>query len=135
MNIDLLTRVRDHILERPRRFTMGHWIQRKTEHTRRYVGDDGRLERFAPCGTAACIAGWACVLENDADTRFHNLSSSKRGRELLGLNAGQATELFFVSDWPRHYRQAFLKSRGMAERALIASRRINAFIREYKRST
>lgn len=134
MNIDLLTRVRDHILEKPRRLTMGAWVQHKTSHTSKYLSDSGKLEKFAPCGTAACIAGWACVLEN-VDTRWGGLSSDKEGSRLLGLDGLQAAKLFYVSDWPRHYRQAYVKARTMSERARIASRRINAFIREYKRST
>lgn len=53
--IELLQRVKQHVLEEPRRLNMGTW-GRKASHR---LGDDA-----PPCGTVGCIAGWCVFLSN-----------------------------------------------------------------------
>lgn len=47
INTELLAKVRDHILEEPRRYDQGTW---------------GKQSEEAPCGTVACLAGWTAYL-------------------------------------------------------------------------
>lgn len=129
MNVQLLERVRDHILEKPRRLMMGRWVQRQSFTGSTYISDHGRPVKYAECGTAACIAGWTCVL---ADERLNHSSESyieQRATDLLGLTDLQHYRLFYTGSWPERYRKAYYKATNMTERAKVAARRINAFIK------
>ena len=50
------------------------------------------------CGTAACVAGWACALFAPNLDRFREPISLK-GQEVLGINEYQAYELFHRVNW------------------------------------
>lgn len=54
MNVRLLRRVAKHIVEEPRRYNQGSWCDRSND---------------APCGTMACIAGWAVILGDKLDPK------------------------------------------------------------------
>lgn len=80
INFTLLRRVRNHILAEPRRYlqtTSGEEVGK----------------RISPCGTRACIGGWADMLEGDdcSNPFYTNLG---RAAEKLGFNDSQAWEVF-----------------------------------------
>lgn len=50
--------------------------------------------RSLHCGTAGCIAGWACFMFGDAQDNF----SGWRARQLLDLTESQKSKLFFNLD-------------------------------------
>jgi len=91
---------------------------------RAYCEPDEWLEfRGHPCGTVACIAGWALILDRAKGSthkeiqaaRDHFISLTpaglsrsdvlfKRAMKLLGLNTGQAKRLFVFRNWPSTLR-------------------------------
>lgn len=84
LNLDLLRRVRDHIAEEPRRFVME---------------DLDATDDVAPCGTAACIAGWSRILSPD---KFETSSML-----LFGDNEDYARwdALCIEDNWPPEYQR------------------------------
>lgn len=124
MNIELLQRIRQHILEKPNRFLMGDWIVRDNGIG---VFSDDREEEipFAECGTAACVAGWACLLGGKRDT----LSPSSDGRHLLGLTWDQSENLFFEDQWPDPFHRRYRSANSHEEQVQIAADRIEHFIK------
>jgi len=58
LNVTLLRKVMKHILEEPRRLRQSEWLAKKGDAYYKHVP---RKER-PPCGTVACIAGWAVEL-------------------------------------------------------------------------
>jgi hypothetical protein len=91
INKELLARVRDHILEEPRRYD-----QLTT----------GEYEESVPCGTRACIAGWTYFFGTGRDPRFN--SCMYDAQELLGLSNDEAMVLFDANgDWPEPYSSAY----------------------------
>lgn len=127
MNVQLLERVRDHILAKPRRLAMGRWVQQRSITGPTYISDNGRPAKYAECGTAACIAGWTCVLTENGLNSYNDIGS--RATDLLGLTDLQNYRLFYTGSWPERYRKAYYKATNMTERAKVAARRINAFIK------
>jgi hypothetical protein len=86
LNVRLLRRIKKHILEEPRRFWMGWWVVPNVPG-----------QHPAPCGTTACIAGWAAILGKRREPNYHN------GRRALRLNERQANSLFFSHNWPEPF--------------------------------
>lgn len=160
MNVALLNRIRQHITEDPRRFFMGVFFALWDE--RWYTTspfsdadepddelddelDDEPEEAAAPmlpitppaCGTAACIAGWACLLGGDEElaTNIRDFRSGWRtvefrARDLLGLDESQARRLFYQGLWPTQFAvPAQRMSVGSAEYAQIACKRIDWMIK------
>lgn len=84
MNIQLLRKIQKHISEEPRRYTF-HW----------------RIpSSISPCGTQACIAGWAMVLSGkrtpESVLKFD--WNSWDAAEVLGLSEDEKNRLFI--HWP-----------------------------------
>lgn len=104
INKELLQKVRDHILEEPRRYNQETYFTEETD---------------APCGTAACIAGWAVLLGQGEPSRAPcpcddsdcmGLPMWRRDAVgLLGLNQMEASVLFNASayHWPEPFRTRF----------------------------
>src|SRR5438105_274495 len=103
MNKDLLLKVKEAILAEPIRFNMGSWVS--------------ITDVWAPCGTTACIAGFAVVFDKETDLHpspglwketgikldvednrlpFCDGSIAKRAQTALGLSHQQAELLFFT---------------------------------------
>jgi hypothetical protein len=93
LNIELFKAVREKIATTPEAYDQMLW---------------GRADSSAPCGTAACIAGWACFLSNNASLeevrasrRFGELSPNRYvpdiARDALGLDEDEA-EILFTSE-------------------------------------
>lgn len=137
MNVELLRKVKEHILDEPQRLDMSMFGQR-TEG-----------EMAPPCGTTACIAGWAVILSDpklftvDIEEFDDVLSDAyKTGRELLRITPGQARRLFFVGGWPLTFKEKMryldmsdydgtYGTAGLAvlkARAAVAAERIDYFI-------
>ena len=97
-----------------------------------------------PCGTTACIAGWALSLSMPtAGTRpLENLRGRFRdpaspGVEataavLLGLTGDQRDKLFYVGEWPLTFRHAYESRRTEAGRAAVAARRVRHFAKHQR---
>lgn len=89
LNIELFKKIRAKIIQVPVAYDQSVYA---------------RHEDAAPCGTAACIAGWACVLSGAMDTvelRRRERSNLEEfatieitAREQLGLASDEAATLF-----------------------------------------
>lgn len=125
MNVKLLRKVKRHILAVPRRFVMSEVIMREE--------NDGPInwlneKPFPDCGTAACVAGWACLLANEGTVPENATASMDEARELLGLTDGQADRLFMPSAWPKKFQKGTDDS-GTKATAKVAAARIEYFIK------
>lgn len=125
INVRLLRRIAKHIAAEPRRFQMGEWIYRKEEFPAKLFPEyshrnEPTMHRFAPCGTAACIGGWAEILAG----------VGKPGKPLSSHQAigGDTPALFNVDNWPSQFAQPYLDAATPAKRVRIAVKRIEHFI-------
>lgn len=90
---DLLTKVAWLIAEEPKRYNQDVWLSKKQPYH--------RSQDFAPCGTAACVAGWVDLMYYGpaVTTKIANLEIAREdpgtfAQRVLGLNDDQADELF-----------------------------------------
>jgi hypothetical protein len=134
MNIELLQRVKQHILDEPRRLNMGTWVSTVRKTVPAFTGVYGRGEAdLPPCGTVACVAGWAVLLsrfngkpeEYAAFIRERNTLSpdgltSSIGQEELGLSPSQMETLFYVGRWPERFRVAHEQAEEAADYQAMA---------------
>jgi|ERR1044071_6845858 hypothetical protein len=137
INVELLEKVVAVILEEPRKLDMGTWASDAEE---RIVNPDHR----PPCGTVACIAGWACFiakqergepLPKGAELYAFYDKARDEAMELLGLDEDEADLLFDCPTgdeeddlWPGEYVRAYVNADTPAERAQATAARINRFI-------
>jgi hypothetical protein len=118
MNIERLLRIKAAILAEPKKFEMRYFFVRDEE---------------SPCGTAACIAGFAIADRLKADTlagartlaEASDFDYWEQGQLSLGLDWNQARRLFDEHHWPEQfaYRGDTAESRAQA-----AAERIDYFI-------
>lgn len=113
MNVELLKKIKRRIVREPSKFRMDEWS----------------------CGTAHCIAGWACHLSG-----FKMISSNlgaflTDGRptdiaacKLLRIDEEKGLDLFALDMWPKEFRQPYDHALTRTERAKIAAKRIDHFI-------
>jgi len=120
-NKRLLEKIKLQIIAEPKQFIMRDYFESS--------------DSIPNCGTAACIAGWACTL-----TKFKNPSKASealsdkfyngerlvwvRAKKALGLTEAQATNLFLQLHWPAQFRGG--NRRSLAERAV---KRIDHFLK------
>lgn len=107
---------------------------------------------IAPCGTTACIGGWAVLLAGNPLTirrraihlRLRSYPHDDMAR-LLGLqivkddfddhrlfDASNASRLFYLENWPNKFRTAYnqhFRRRHYGRAAQVAARRIEHFIK------
>lgn len=133
MNVKLLRQVKRHIQEEPKRLNMSEW---------------GTLALYLPknrrpaCGTVACIAGWACLLnqpeligvsrKNKQKVRtFVQLMFNASGiaQALLGLTPDEGGRLFHVTNWPEEFKYQYWNAEQSASEAKITAARIEHFIK------
>ena len=99
LNVKLLDRILRHVKKEPRRFNMGQWVDSSVT---------------APCGTAACLAGWAVILGDPKGNtkavraKFIHLANNqnggtpdtstifKRAMKALGLTYDEAKGMFLT---------------------------------------
>lgn len=94
LNIELFKQIREKIANTPIAYDQTRW---------------GRREIAAPCGTAACIAGWACVLSDSVSLMTVQLAGPSAvvytsgggsvdipaiAQQVLGLSEEEADMLF-----------------------------------------
>lgn len=102
INISLFRDIQAAILVQPLRINMGHWALDKAFQK--------RLQQEPPCGTVACIAGWAVALSKkimEDDLFYIDLNGGSIEHQAiteLGIDLGQASRLFFTISWPRKFR-------------------------------
>ena len=108
MNIPLLRQIQAQIIQHPESFDMTKW----------------------DCGTAACIAGWACRLKGlkmpISSTPIGNPEIASKAQELLGLDEKQRPRLFLCLNWPMEF--VVMENAGSKAQAKAAVARIEAFI-------
>lgn len=139
LNVELLKQIRDKIASTPDAYDQMVY---------------GRPDHTAPCGTACCIAGWACVLSGrysvedirkarDAEYVVKE-RISETAQELLGLSENEADTLFtaepegswedydddgedaFEGGWPEPFRTEWRE--GIKEYNVIAARYLDQII-------
>lgn len=129
MNVKLLRKIQKHILAEPLRFNMRWWKWQGIELERKVA--EGVHPAVPPCGTVACIAGWAQELEAPKSRR----NTASHATILLGLTFDQSMRLFTLpshdplpGEWPKKFARAYLSARTPRGRASAAVRRIDHFI-------
>lgn len=143
LNVELLRKIKKHILAVPRRFAMNHFIirgepGRLLQNPHQGSGGetypaslDGAFRKAPACGTVGCIAGWAAFFTAKNPARINNDNAQKRAAKALGISAEQGKTLFFTENWPdggEGYH--FVKT--AREKAKLAAERIEEFIQENK---
>lgn len=127
-NVKLLRKIQKHILKEPRRFFMDWYIARKSQlREDTFASDNGTRQEFAPCGTAACIAGWACLLSGNEALDFH-----RTALHVLNIRDSEpfrAHVLFDVNGWAQPFQSQYKKAKKPEARAEIAASRIEYFIK------
>lgn len=135
MNVELLQRIKAHILENPLRIYMDDWIL-KLDKGKEYA-NRGRFRLFAPpCGTVACICGWAVELSGH-DSRISR--AGQTGKLLLELDGdsclfsqdvpSEAQRLFYAIYWPKEFRRRLQEAPVQSmEYAQVVADRIDHFI-------
>ena len=96
---------------------MGDWICEK-----KY--DMEITHKYAKCGTAACIAGWAWKLTNPTEPMPW---SGDVATEVLGITLDDRNRLFYWQSWPAQFGGYI--DNGTKKSAKIAAARIEHFIR------
>jgi len=135
MNIDLLNKICSSLEQEPKRFHMGEWVSINPESDLNIP-----FERLAPCGTTACIAGFAVMLDQcdvpaDPDnwrktmTGLNNFSIQDWAKELLQLSENQAAQLFRVTCWPSQFMHKYTSAPNATVSAQVAVERIKHFIK------
>lgn len=90
----------------------------------RQIGERDLSPTMPPCGTAACIAGWANLF-----TKYFDESSSIHAQQVLGLDENEAESLFYDDNWPEPFRTRYQKAKTPKQRAKIACQRIDHLIK------
>lgn len=131
LNLPLFDRIKAHITAHPDQFDMNSWWT---------VGS---------CGTACCIAGWACALDEltvmplgfgslprptdkgialAAVCKENSTAASELARMALGLTHAEAARLFYDHRWPDHLQT-------MDDRAVAACLMIDEIIADREDKT
>ncbi len=138
LNVRLVRKIIRHILAEPRRYWQEWTI---------YTGTPGELigggfgQRFAKCGTAACIGGWAYILSTTRP-RLNGCSRTlpwlqwsstllDKGGKALGLSDYHQSVLFSSMpsyDWPQPYARQYDAATTSRARARVACRLLEKVI-------
>jgi len=120
MNVTKLRAIQKAIREEPRKLQMEEWFIDASKIS--------VLTDRPPCGTAACIAGLACILDEGEFTRDFGGETPSLARDILDLTEGQSNRLFFTASWPMHIEQAYKNADSPEERAEAACAAIDWLI-------
>ena len=129
MRVALLRHVRHHIAEHPERFCAANWAWAANV---REVLEDGE----APESFRCCIAGHVllCAGRFDEPTllrysvRFDDGFVGRCAREALGGGEREQRALFYPTQWPEPYRQAYYLAQTRLQEAQAAVGVLDAFI-------
>jgi hypothetical protein len=124
----ILRRVARHILAEPLRYDQNATV----EH-----GIPGEFRtgfnRIVPeCGTVACIGGWIALLGAKNPKRVRSLQPPKLARTLGVPLENMCYLIAFVRNnygWPEKHRTAYNRANTPRQRAKVAARRIEHFIK------
>ena len=137
MNVKLLREVEKRILAEPRRFDMMTFGDKLDKEAIEALGEEA-----PPCGTVACIAGhvdwmthprlFAASVAIDRFARDDSIAKRAAIELGLGFDPSQDTNagrLFFDDEWPKKFQAAFSKAKTPLQRAKVAVKRIEHFIK------
>lgn len=135
LNVRLLRRIQKHILEEPRRFMMvaSNFVATTQEQWhcfRRHLFSDAS-EIMTPCGTAACIAGWANILTG-VNPRSFKAGDPQRAAVQIGITPSplwSKSNLFVIENWPEPFCSRYKKAKTSRVRVKIACKRIDHLIK------
>lgn len=128
INKALLRKVAKYILAEPRRYDQ------------RTFGTSVR-KSVSPCGTQACIAGWAAFLANGtnpASFRDEGINIQSEAQEALGLTDAETDTLFIawpeddIGGWPEPYCTEYRKAKNKQAKAEVAARYLRRIARTGK---
>ena len=134
LNVRLVRKIIRHILAEPLRYCQEWTINTGTPgELIGGSGSDSGGQRFAKCGTAACIGGWAYILST---TRPRLKWSSTlllldKGGKALGLSAYHQNILFSGRpsyEWPQPYARQYEAATTSRARARVACRLLEKVI-------
>lgn len=127
LNVKLLRRIQRHIFVRPSRFMMA-WYYSKGKPGARGGSWSDQPKRYPPCGTVACIAGWANILTGAKTTQ--EIQDSTRAARKLGLPdiPFGIYPLFGVHLWSTDFATRYRAATTPKERVKIASEVIDDLI-------
>lgn len=100
MNVEMLLKIKAHILEEPKRVNMDVFRIRKNDMECATQPNDlleKHVDSWPACGTVGCIAAWALML--DGMEEWWRCSPADWAARLLDLTNRR---LFFVEHWPTH---------------------------------
>ena len=135
MNVKLLRKVEKRILAEPRRFDMMTFGTKLNKRTIKALG-----KQAPPCGTVACIAGhvdWmahprlfaASVALGDYDDSIVERAAKELGLVFDPSQDTNAGRLFFDNEWPEKFQAALAEAKTPLQRAEVAVKRIEHFIK------
>jgi len=99
MNIRLLRKIAELIVEKPKEFNMAYWHV-NPEISACALSELPKGKRIS-CETAHCIAGWAQALSSDRQSK---INASDDAQRILKITPSQAKRLFYVDGWPEKFR-------------------------------
>lgn len=118
VNEAMFRKVIQAIEDEPGRLFMGDWVM--------VMSEEGEDDGDGFCGTTACIAGHACVIDfmKEHQVGWSNacrameltepfkgklicIDYEEEGADLLGIDDNQADVLFFVEHWPEPFRTQY----------------------------
>jgi hypothetical protein len=129
----LLRKVAQHILEEPNRYDQETFL--KISHAgEEYLGPSELIDKFPACGTVGCIAGWVAALTAKNPKRLKDVQ--RFADKTLGITSDQSQRLFAsvvddddIMGWPSKFSDAYRTAATQKQRAKVASRRIEHFIK------
>lgn len=132
INVRLLHRIQQHILEEPKRLDMGTFIERIAIERIAAEEEDypeDYAKKFPTCGTIGCIAGWAVTLSSKEGREVPYADIPAKAKRLLGLTPIQADRLFYASSWPNPLAYKIDNSNPQTKaHAKLTAKRIDRFI-------
>lgn len=127
LNVRLVRKIIRHILAEPLRYWQEWTID---------TGTPGELirssgQRFAKCGTVACIGGWAYILSTTRPRLKWSSTLLDKGGKALGLSDYHQSILFSgipSYDWPQPYARQYDAATTPRARARVACRLLEKVI-------
>jgi hypothetical protein len=127
MNVELLRKIENHILEEPKRLFMPAFVRRQSRGDVLLPLNSRGTRDYPECGTAACIAGWAVFLSEDDSTLRTAGEIMARAMTLLQIGEYSAHRLFLAQEWPLRFWKGGTGD-GEPETAQMTAARIEHFI-------
>jgi len=125
------------MLEEPKRVDMSESIAFGEEGTAIEILNPLSEFTFPSCGTAGCIAGWACLLDDPIRYSIKDNGMipswyimSQDAANILGMEYGDLRRLFFTHLWPGEFEFKYKTAKTPQERANATSEMIDFFIKE-----